>query len=279
MRKKQKPPVQLKKRIKIVVGINSLTNTLYESYTNHIQFFFRLGRLYPHIDFALVNPARMSIDRMRQLTARTALDIGADYLLFVDDDILVESEGLQQLIDCNADIAAGKVVIRGYPFDWMIFKRKGDNLFSCKTLPERGVDPCDAVGFSFCLIKVSLLQKIPTGNQPYFVTGLNNTEDIYFCVRARQADPKCTIVCACDTLCGHILWPEVMDSRNRAAYTKYYEEMNPHVKKQYKEEEQKKKKNHRGDRGLEYLRNVEEVISEKGLANVTIIKTTEEDVD
>lgn len=237
----------------VVVGKNSLTNAPYEVGTNHEQFWYRLGRQFKHINFLYVNPARMSIDRMRNLVGETALQYGADYLLFLDDDVLVQRDGFERLLACKADIAAGKVVIRGYPFDWMVFQPKGkdkDGLYACKTLPDSGIVPCAAVGFSFCLIKTSILKDIP---KPWFVTGLHNTEDIYFCVKAKQANPKVKIVVDCSVQCGHILWPEVMDQRNREEYRKYYLKMNPHLKA----EEAKKKK---ADRGIDYLKEVKEMI-------------------
>lgn len=248
---------QPQKRIKIFVGINSLTNTSYEAYTNHIQTFYRFGRDYRHIDFGLVNPARMSIDRMRNLAAKTVLETEADYLLFLDDDVLVEGDGLQKLIDCNADIACGPVPIRGYPFDWMVFKKKGDGLFSMPSLPKHGTIDVDAVGFSFCLIKTELLKKIPTSSgQPYFVTGLNNTEDIYFCVRARKAVPDCKIVVECSQKCGHILWPEIMDSSNKEHYKRYWEKRYPEHTRQSKESDPRRGPQH--DRGINYLLAVKE---------------------
>lgn len=237
-----------KKKLLIVVGKNSLENAPYEVGTNHEQFWYRLGRSHPNISFIYVNPSRMSIDRMRNLVGETAQQHGADYFLFLDDDILIQPTGLQQLLDCKADIATGKVVIRGYPFDWMVFKKKnGGGLYPCKQLPDKGIVPCDAVGFSFCLIKTSILKDIP---KPWFVTGANNTEDIYFCIKARQANPKCKIVVDCSIRCGHILWPEVMDATNREAYRSYFLKMNPHLKEQFA---------NRGkspDRGQEYLQEV-----------------------
>lgn len=219
---------------RIVVGINSLTNTNYESYTNHIQLFYRFGKQYPDCDFILSNPARMSIDRMRNLSAQAALECDAEYLLFIDDDVLVPMDGLEKLIKTKADIASGKVVIRGYPFDWMVFKfekrdgKKG--LYSQPVLPETGIVDVAAVGFSFTLIKTEVLKLACFGNNfPWFCTGLNNTEDIYFCTRAREANPKLKIVVDCSVDCGHILWPEVMNGQNREAYRRYWLEMNPSV--------------------------------------------------
>lgn len=238
------------KRLKIVIGINSLTNTLYEAYTNHCQFWFRLGRSYPEIDFIICNPARMSIDRMRNTAARVALESEADYLLFVDDDVLVPMDGLAKLLRCDADIAAGKVVIRGYPFSWMLFKPKStdmDGLYACEELPEEGIEPVGAVGFSFCLIKTEVLRNMI---EPFFVTGISNTEDIYFCIKAKQINPDIKIVCECSCNCGHILWPEVMNASNRLAYKRYFEEMNPSVLKAAENQ----------DRGADYLLEVESAL-------------------
>jgi hypothetical protein len=232
------------KRLKIVVGTNSLTEVQYPAYTNHCQFWFRLGRSYPHIDFIFSNPSRMSIDRMRNMTAKTAIELNADYVLFLDDDVLINPNyGLQQLIDCQADIAAGKICIRGYPFDYMAFKNDKEGLQVLKKLPKHGLFEVDAVGFSFALLKVGLLKRL---QEPYFITGVNHTEDIYYCIKVRQVAPKCTIKVNCDCECGHILWPEVITEENRESYSKYFMELN-------KIKPQVKNKNGSGDRGSEYL--------------------------
>ena len=245
--KNMKKPLRKKQeveRFKVVVGINSLGSSQYPSYSNHIQVFYRLGRSYPNIDFCLVNPNRMSIDRMRNLAAETALDIEAKYLLFLDDDVLVPQpfDFLKKFMDSDADIIAADVLIRGYPFNHMLFRwdkaRRGLN--QMKTLPkQRGLIDVDAVGFSLCAIKVDLLRKMP---KPYFITGLTNTEDIYFCLNARKFHPETTIMADTSIICGHILWPEVIDSYNKKNYKTYF-------KKQFNPQEEKKSS---GDRGLEY---------------------------
>lgn len=178
----------------------------------------------------------MSIDRMRNATAKAAIECRADYVLFLDDDVIINpNHGLKHLIDCDADCAAGKVVIRGYPFDYMVFKWQGKKnnrgLVARKTLPKSGIHDFDAVGFSFCLLKTAIFKRLPS---PWFVTGLNNTEDIYFCMKARELDPDYSIRVNCDCDCGHILWPEVMDTSNRKQYARYYRSINPQPKKDKK---------------------------------------------
>ena len=247
-------------RLKIVVGTNSLTESQYPAYTNHCQFWFRLGRSYPNVDFIITNPARMSIDRMRNMTAKVALSTGADYILFLDDDVIVNPNyGLKQLLDCDADIAAGKICVRGYPFDYMSFYRDGDDLLMDKKLPKHGIIDREAVGFSFALLKVSFIKRM---TEPYFVTGLTSTEDVYYCIRAKQLDKNCKIRINCDCECGHILWPEIMHEGNRAAYIKYFKEANKIPKNGTKVE--------LGDRGVDYLKKVkhaEKITTERRLRN------------
>jgi hypothetical protein len=159
------------------------------------------------------------------MTAKVALEVDADYILFLDDDVLVDPNyGLKQLLECNADVAAGKICVRGYPFDYMSFQfNKKKQLKIDKELPRSGIVDRDAVGFSFALLKVGLLKKV---QEPYFITSAHSTEDVYYCVKARMADPKCTIRVNCGCECGHILWPEVMQEINRDAYKAYFEGIN-----------------------------------------------------
>lgn len=214
--------------MKIAVGTNSLTESQYPAYTNHCQFWFRLGRKYPNINFCFINPSRMTIDRMRNMSGKVAQEIGADYLLFLDDDVIVPQDvsPLQGLLDCDADIAAGNVVVRGYPFNYMVLRQnliaKSDEAVSLSLLsePGQGIEEVDAVGFSFCLIKTSLLDKVP---MPWFVTGPTFTEDVYFCVKARQVYPELTVRVNWDVVCSHILWPEMINGETRLAYKEYFE--------------------------------------------------------
>lgn len=211
-------------RQKIVVGINSLVSTTQPAYSNHIQLFYRLGRSYPQIDFCLVNPPRMSIDRMRNLSAVTAMDIEASHLLFIDDDVLIPQpfDFLDKLLACKASIAAAAVIVRGWPFNYMLFKYTQNKLGLkiVKDVPKKlGQHPYDAVGFSCCLIETALLKKLPT---PYFITGPSNTEDIYFCMKARDKFPDCRIIADTSIKCGHILSAEIIESDNLANYRKYF---------------------------------------------------------
>lgn len=212
---------------KVMVGVNTLSVLDRLAYSNHCQFWFRLGRNFgPEWSFAFNTPPRMSIDRMRNQTAQIALENDFDYVLFLDDDVLVPKDGLKQLLDAEADIAAGWTIIRGYPFKNMFFQYGDESKSLTHTedkdfkFDEKGNILCDAIGFSFCLIKCDLLRKLP---KPWFVTGTQHTEDVYFCIKARQHFPDTSIVVVPDCKTGHIVGSEIIEPNNRDAYRTFME--------------------------------------------------------
>lgn len=226
-------------KLKILIGINTLTQVEQSIYANHLQFFYRLGRKYgDKIDFIINTPRRQSIDRMRNVSAKIAVEHNCDYLMFIDDDVHIPTDTLDKLLEADRDIIAGWTIIRGYPFDNMFFKYKdGDTTklipynepFNLEDFEEgnKGLLKVAAVGFSCVLIKVSLLKEIET---PYFVTGPYNTEDIYFCMKAKSIKGK-DFSCYVHTgvLTSHILGPECIDPLNKEEYRNYYEKMNPEL--------------------------------------------------
>lgn len=246
--------------MKMLIGINTLTAIDQPVYANHIQFFFRLGRHFPETDqFAIMTPRRFSIDRMRNMAAKLALEAEYDYILFIDDDVIIPIDCLKKLLAADKDIVAGHTIIRGYPFNSMIFKhpspeKRGElmhyNTWKPEDLDEKGLLDVDAVGFSCCLIKTSLLRKL---SPPYFVTGPNHTEDIYFCMKARQFVPETTIFVdpSIDTM--HNLGSEYISAVNRKDYEEYY-------KLTYNDFDDPKAKEKEGadggDRGEIYLKSI-----------------------
>lgn len=222
----------------ILVAINNLTEVNQLAYANHCQMWYRLGRNLPEHEFGLCNPRRMSIDRMRNFAARAAIDMGFDYLLFLDDDVLVPVDGVKRLIEANKDIIAGITLIRGYPYHPMVFnflQRLMDGqdfrthyVDNCKELadPETGLYQCDAVGFSFCLIKVALLRKLAK-YVPYFITGENHTEDVYFCNLARLKAPGTEVWVDTQIETAHILGSDIIMPMNKKERMAFDEVTNP----------------------------------------------------
>jgi hypothetical protein len=202
--------------MKTLIGINTLSTIDSQVYSNHCQFWFRLAKQFPEDQFALFTPARASIDRMRNTSAKVALENNYDYLMFIDDDIFVPFDAYKKLREANYDVAAGHVIIRGYPFNSMIFKVEDNKLIFYKDLEgKEGILDCDAVGFSCCLIKVALLKKMTV---PFFITGTFHTEDVYFCMKARDEVKDIKVCTRLDVECGHLGYPPIYTASNRNIY-------------------------------------------------------------
>jgi hypothetical protein len=163
------------------------------------------------------------------MSAKFALENEYDYLLFIDDDVIVPLDTFEKLLAVDADIAAGWVIVRGHPFPNMFYKYDPEEKGALRDyIIERGegLYDVDAVGFSCCLIKCSLLKRVPA---PWFVTGPFNTEDIYFCLKAKQNFPDVTITVDASIECAHIMGPEVIAPWNRETYGKYYKDTFPEL--------------------------------------------------
>jgi hypothetical protein len=239
--------------MRTLVGINNLTAVGQPAYGNHLQVFYRLGKDNPEHNFMLCNPRRMTIDAMRNFAARSAMEYECDYLMFLDDDVLapVNFNFWKQMVDHDKDILSGITFVRGYPYRPMVFSWNcvdtGFHIVDYKDhIDDSGLVPCDAVGFSLVLIKVELLKKI---QPPYFVTGVNHTEDVYFCRKVREQFPDTTIFADPRVETLHQLEPDFIGPENLEARKLYDETLSPELKKQTT-----------NDRGEEYLEECQKVL-------------------
>lgn len=246
--------------MKTVIGINNLIAIDQYAYANHVQFFYRLGKHWKNDEFVFVNPRRMTIDRMRNEAAKIALDCEADYLMFIDDDVLVHPRAFDMLQKHDKDIIAGVTHIRGYPFHPMIFNFTDEDYkhnsyvddYKAKADPETGLLKCDAVGFSCCLIKTSLLKKVIP---PYFITSHNQTEDVFFCKRAKEQVPELEIFVDINCETAHLLGSEIIDPGSVELWKEFEEKRAPWIKKDEKKEAEK-----RGDRDPEHVKQLLDII-------------------
>lgn len=230
--------------MKTLIAINNLVQIDQFAYANHIQFFFRLGVMKgrasengEEVDFSFFNPRRMSIDRMRNEAAKLAMEGEFDYLMFIDDDVLIHPTAFNLLRSHDKDITAGVTHIRGYPFMPMIFNFTDEEYkknsyvkdYKEKADPDTGLLRCDAVGFSCCLIKVSLLKKI---NPPFFITSYNQTEDVFFCKRAKEQVPDVSIYVDINVKTAHNLGSDFVDPDNVELWREFEEKRQPWLKEQ-----------------------------------------------
>lgn len=236
---------------RVLVLVNTLQNVTSFVYANHIEFFSKTAKTHPDVYFELFTPHRMSIDNARNSAAVMALRKDFDYLMFIDDDVLIPNDTFTKLLEADKDVIAGLVIIRGMPFNVMAFEFEDETrrqlvyfnkiplqspcakehlkyeaeCEDCDKVELVTLAKCDAVGFSCCLIKTDILKPL---KPPFFITGPNHTEDVYFCLKLRELEPVPEIYVHTGVQCGHLLNPEPIEFKVRkklyGLYKKEWEE-------------------------------------------------------
>jgi len=211
--------------MKTLIGVNCLENINSQVYASHIAFFISLKRSFPDDEFLFFTPYRMSIDNMRNMAAKLALDNGCDYLMFIDDDVLVQPNTYESLRKADKDIIMALTYVRGYPYYPMFFREertftdengkiKKEIVFYDnyqEHVDSEGIVECEAVGFSCALIKMELVKQL---NPPYFVTGAGHTEDVYFCLKCKYTFDEVSIAVDTKVPTSHLLMPSAVTASN-----------------------------------------------------------------
>jgi hypothetical protein len=160
--------------------------------------------------------------------------MGMDYIFFLDDDMQMDGANVfKKLWESKYDIIGALNYIRGYPFDPMAFKyvSEGSGIKRLVHVTDEEVDAArsssnpiikvGAIGTAVCLIKVETTFK--RMQPPWFLTGPHNTEDIYFCIKAKEYNKSVKLGVHCDAITGHVLDPEVVNYHTRKHLQDYYE--------------------------------------------------------
>src|SRR5438309_603583 len=99
----------------VILACNTLTQIQQGPYFDHMRFAYRLGLDFPHIQFIQFFAKRISIDRFRNWVTRVAIQRGARYILFIDDDMQIPYDTFHKLYygSDQYDILSAFTYIRG----------------------------------------------------------------------------------------------------------------------------------------------------------------------
>ena len=141
--------------------------------------------------------------------ARFAIQNGYDYVLYVDSDMIFTRKDIDDLMKHQADIVSGLYITR---------HGEGRNVAYTKVITRQkkpfrtpklvhdtdtaGYGEVEGVGFGFCLIKTSVLEKMGHEYVSLFEPRWGVGEDIAFCLRAKKCGFK--IMIDRDVKLGHI---------------------------------------------------------------------------
>lgn len=191
-------------------------------YDNRKDFWAQLVRLETRSNLKFFNwgTHRLHTSYARETCAENAIDSGMDYILFIDDDMIVPKNLFERLmataLETGAEMVAPLCTQRIHPYKPVLYKitvnedvEKGQRFFHNSHL--EGYEPnsvfeVDAVGFGVVLIKVDVLKRM---KKPFFFSNASIGEDIWFCYKARE-EAKAKIIADTRIKIGHMSFPPII---------------------------------------------------------------------
>ena len=141
----------------------------------------------------------------RNGSCQDTIDIGAEWVWFIDSDADFPVETLEKLKACNSDIACTDMWSRNIP-SFRTVMRMGIHNGELASLPVQdfptGVEDVDVCGMHCTLIRASLLRRMKEAypNRPWFWTS-EHGEDATFCFAAKELGAS--IKCDFSVMSGH----------------------------------------------------------------------------
>lgn len=161
----------------------------------------------------------------RNMLGSHAAQIGADFILWLDSDMVFPPDTMQRLFDSmektGADIITGLYFRRVPPYSPVLFSEldihSAEETASYKEVDDIPAGPFEvaACGFGCVLMKTDVIRAVQLEYGNLFAPIGNNGEDVAFCWRARQCGYK--IICDPSIECAHVGQIAV----NRAFYENY----------------------------------------------------------
>jgi glycosyltransferase involved in cell wall biosynthesis len=155
-----------------------------------------------NVQFAFNHSKATWVAHARNLIVEGAIEIGAEWLLFLDSDMTFPRETLARLMSWNKDIVCGSYVKKKPPYSVVgsLLAKPGDNVNKPKEVAANGLYEMEGVGLGVCLIKMSVFKSLP---KPWFhyeyTPGSNNMSG-----EDRRAGYKIHLDAALSMHVGHI---------------------------------------------------------------------------
>jgi len=196
--------------MKVVLGLPHQTERV------HARFMDSLMSLVAHslnqgIEISRIATYRDNITFARNKIASKALrETKADYLFFMDDDMVFQPDTLTRLLGTGKQIVGGLTFIRTEPHEPSFFQHnvKTESYIPIYMWKPNELVECDALGMAATLIDMKVFEKMKGYVQEHkdiwgFFDNVGfRGEDISFCQKAREMDFE--IFCDTSALVGHI---------------------------------------------------------------------------
>ena len=163
-----------------------------------------------------------TVAKQRNVLAQQALDLGAAWVLFVDDDHVFPPDALLRLLAWEIPVVGGLYVTRTPPYrsTAMHVTREPERRFTSLTVEEMsrdGLVDVDCLGMGFTLIRREAFDAVTA---PYFMLGRfapdEMGEDTYFTSQVRAAGLR--VACDVGLVIPHLAVKAVVPARGRVEF-------------------------------------------------------------
>lgn len=170
-------------KIKLGIGICNLGSI----HVDTAMSLFRMLKDFPY-DYDVISKRGSILHHNRESIIKIALENKCTHLLFVDTDMVFNSDAALKLLNLKKDIIGVQVNTKQDPPKTIV----NMSLEKWERLRDTGesLSTCDSVGTGFMLIDLKIMKKLP---KPWFFWKSNDkgeiveSEDYWFCRQAREA--------------------------------------------------------------------------------------------
>ena len=173
---------------------------------------------------------RQFVHFARNQLAREAIEGGFDYVLWLDDDAIIDPSFLPRLIEHDVDIVMVPYFLRRPPYWCGVLRAESGNIYDVATYKNlrmedlnQGLIEVDGGGTHCMLVKTSVFEamvKDGVYDHWFILAPKGGTEDMYFCMKAKDQGFK--VYCDSDIEAGHIGDPQIITQGHHKAWMENY---------------------------------------------------------
>ncbi len=182
-----------------LIGVSAAENARFSS------FYASLVGLERPADTISMFSTSAVISQNRNKITEEALRQGVDWVLYLDDDQILQPDTLLKLLDTGHDVISAHYIQRQHPFNSVLMRQFNSGVTWHQLEPtDRGIVEVEASGAGCLLVRRNVLEAL---KPPYWTIGQIDPaswgDDIWFCKQIRNAGFK--VYCDLENQIGHIM--------------------------------------------------------------------------
>ncbi len=186
-----------KKTLRFLVGIVT-GDTVFAEFA----LFLRMMKFPENSQVLFAMNKASGVDVARNMIVENAPS-DTDYILFLNDDVLVPADAVERLMARGKDIVSGLYFSTSPPFYPHIYKSDGKGRYdNVSDYEKNSLVEVDAVRAGALLVKKKVFDKMGAPFFQHAVQKNDLTEDFFFCRKAKEAGFK--VFCDTSLVCSHV---------------------------------------------------------------------------